>query len=200
MQYIAEIAVLVSGLLFIAFAMSEHRRYFARQLESRGRVYELLNKILQRTSAVQVMVFKTENGGGRPRLNGHIYKSCMYEDFLSPLQRRKDEYQRLLLDGAYNGLLMRIDPGGALYTLDDEAGTNMLSRIMARDGVAAALFFPLHETRKEFLFLYVATNKEGTAGLLADDKRLDVELIAREMADLFRRDDSISKRIFNFFT
>ena len=165
----------------------KNRNRYTRHFDDRGRVYELMNEVLQTTSAKRFLILKTTNGGGKPRIDAHLYASVLYEDFQPPFHSVKHDYQRVLVDNVYINMLAEISRRGNIFTVVDSMEDGILKRIYQTEGVAASLVFYLGESNEAFFYGSIATDKAGTRGFASEAEQLKIELILNRLRETFRR-------------
>lgn len=89
-----------------------------------------LNDILENTSAKQVLVMETHNGGKQIRPTSKIFSSCLYERFTKPYRPVKADLQNTLMSEARINLVLKaVEEGYAAYEAS-EVGDAGLSAIM----------------------------------------------------------------------
>lgn len=185
--------VITGGIAFIMMSIvqryfsEKNRRRHTRHFDDRGKVYELMNKALQTTSAKRFLILKTTNGGGKPRIDAHLYASVLYEDFQKPFKSIKDDYQHLPVDSVYINMLAEISRRGDILIDIEGMQDGMLKRMYEVEGVYASLVFYLAESPDAFFYGSIATDKEGAAGFLSKPEQLKIEIIINHLRDTFRR-------------
>lgn len=192
LEHLGEYLV-IGGFSVIVYAMIQNRIFpkrrspYSRHFEDRARVYEVMNEVLQGTSAKRFLILKTTNGGGKPRIGAHLYASVLYEDFISPFHSVKAEYQRVVVDSVYINMLSDISRRGTMFFDTSGMEEGILKRIYDSEGVAASMVAYLNETSDAFYYCSIATDHSGIKGFVSEVEQLRIELSLNRLRDTFRR-------------
>lgn len=149
-------------------------------------VQSILNRVVDDTNIQQVLVMKTENGGGKPRLGAHLYATIMYETFKAPLYSIKNDYQRILVDDMYVKMLSDIGPTTHNSLVISKMKDGILKRIYLRDNVKYAETYYLTETDDAFFYMTFITTTN-------DDKfddpndRVEIDIAVSKIRNLFEQ-------------
>lgn len=92
-------------------------------------IYDVMRKCVEQTSTQRFLIFKVENGGGRPKVGAHLYVSAIMEETKAPIKSALNSYQRLLVDSHYISILSSIILDGKVSIKVDELQDSLLRRI-----------------------------------------------------------------------
>lgn len=151
-------------------------------------VYYALLILLRNSEAHRVVILKTTNGGGKPRLSGNLYSSVVYEAFEAPLGPVKDFWQNQVLDEAYLGVLFNMNKEGRLLIQTDELKDGMLKNLYAKDEIKCSWLFRIAEREADYIYLSINfTENIEQDYALNDILRVGVS----KLIHLFRKHDKI---------
>lgn len=164
------------------------RKHFSDQFKNRGDVYQVMNEVLQSTSARRFLVFRAHNGGGRPKLGAVIYSTCIYEDFIPPFQAKIHDFHRVLLDREYIQMMRRLITDDHVNILPEKMQPGeLLKDIYETEGVAFSQVFYLHETREAFYYCSIATDANGMNEMASQAEQLKIRLAVGKLRDIFKK-------------
>lgn len=149
-------------------------------------VQPILNRVIDDTCIQRVLVMKTENGGGKPRLGAHLYASILYEAFKAPLSSTKNDYQRILVDDMYVKMLSDIGPTTHNNLSVNKMKDGLLKRIYLRDGVKYSEVYYLTETDDSFIYMTFSTTDENERFEDPND-RVEIDIAVSKIRNVFQR-------------
>lgn len=168
-----------------------NQKLFSKQFRRRVRIYEAMNRILQQTNAKRVLILKTENGGGIPRLGSRIYASIIYEDFEAPFKSVINKYgPRFPLDQEYIKVLQHIATAedGRIVLNTEEMTYGILKTIYEEEGVAFSEIFYLNQSRTAFYYINIATDNEGAGEMTTDPQQLIIKTQIEKLKEIFKKE------------
>lgn len=147
--------------IFKVFGLLLKRRKSGDQILKVIDIYDAMNNVLRETDVQRFLVLKAHNGGGTIKPGSELYVSVVYECYQTPFRSVKNEYQRLLVDAEYIKMLSEIyiNRKMAIDTLTMPNG--LLKDLYEKEQVSHAEVYFLHQSKKEFYFLSVATAKDA---------------------------------------
>lgn len=107
LKLIAEIAT-VTGLTGLAatgikYLWKKFNTFrFNKGIQSRADIYEYLQELQSKTNSVRINIFRSENGGGIPRIDGEVYITLLYEVYDHTGTSMKEVIQRRPADGFHS--------------------------------------------------------------------------------------------------
>lgn len=121
-------------------------------------VYAILNKLKRGTKASRILILKTENGGGRPKIGSHLKSSVVYETYDKPLKDVKKNWQDQPLDEDYITLLIDLiqstDQHITIHTKSLKEDSILRVNYDA-SGIKKSHIFEIIEKEKQYLYLSV---------------------------------------------
>jgi len=155
-------------------------------LEHLVEIQPILNRVIDDTCIQRVLVMKTENGGGKPRLGAHLYASILYEAFKAPLSSTKNDYQRILVDDMYVKMLSDIGPTTHNNLSVNKMKDGLLKRIYLRDGVKYSEVYYLTETDDSFIYMTFSTTDENERFEEPND-RVEIDIAVSKIRNIFEK-------------
>lgn len=123
-------------------------------------VYSILNILLREIGCQRIMIIKTENGGGKPKLGGQLYATVLYESFDYPLRALKPSYQRELLDSSHVDLLYNLDINSHINRTTEEMSSGFLKDLYLSTDVKNSQYFKIHESETRYIHLCINYTKD----------------------------------------
>lgn len=116
--------------------------------------HNLLNRALVDGGATRVMLIKSHNGSGMPKI-GHPTRITVLQEVWSPSSRSvRDNWQGRLMDPAYGEVLYRVhDEGFATIHTDALPAGSKLRTVYEADGVARSTLMHVASARDGIFFL-----------------------------------------------
>lgn len=133
----------------------DERKPFTKLYPKIHSVFQTIQTIMRYTSASRVVILKTTNGGGIPRLGAKLCSSVLYETFDAPLSAVKPNWQKQELDASYIELMSRMDENGELEVIASELAPGILSNLYAKDGIFKTHIFKIRERKKDYIYLAI---------------------------------------------
>jgi hypothetical protein len=155
-------------------------------LENLLEIQGILNRVIDDTCIQRVLVMKTENGGGKPRLGAHLYASILYEAFKAPLSSSKTDYQRILVDDIYVKMLSDIGPTTHNNLSVSKMKEGLLKRIYLRDGVKYSEVYYLMETDDSFIYMTFSTTDDNEKFEDPND-RVEIDIAVSKIRNIFEK-------------
>tara|TARA_R110000868_G_scaffold176916_5_gene414994 strand:+ start:7431 stop:8057 length:627 start_codon:yes stop_codon:yes gene_type:complete len=154
------------------------------QVENLIEIQQIMERVLDKSPVKRFLIFKTENGGGKPRLGSHLYASAIYEAYRTPMVAVIDDYQRLLVDDIYVKMLSDIGPSSPNKLIRNDMKDGLLKRIYLKENVTYAEVHYLAETNNAFYYLSIATDEE-TERFNSPLNRVEIEIAVNKIANIF---------------
>jgi len=143
-----------------------------------------IDRVLTDTGVQRVLMMKTENGGGKPRLGTHLYASVLYEGYKHPLNSVKNDYQRILVDDIYVKMLSDIGPSTSNKLIVSRMKDGILKKIYQRETIIYSEVHYIGETDDAFFYISFSTTNN-------DDKfdepnnRVEIEIAVSKIRRVF---------------
>ena len=148
-------------------------------------IQQIIDRVINISSADRFLILKTENGGGKPRLGSHLYSSVMYESIKPPLNSVKNDYQRLLVDDIYVKMLSDIGPGAPNRLNIHQMKEGILKNIYRVENIEYSEVHYIGETDSAFLYLSIATSKKDNDFHEPLD-RVEIEIAISKIRGIFK--------------
>jgi len=155
MNFLAELVVKVLEMLITTIQW----RGIKNNMDRVVTIYDSMKNTISNTEVQRFLVLKLENGGGKIKPNVNLYASVIHEDYESPFESHKQEYQRLLVDKDYLNIISTIiNQGYADIFTEKLEEESMIKKLYTAEGVVYSEWYYLHSTRKAIFFCTIATS------------------------------------------
>ena len=171
-------------LWYLANKKSEVLELTSNDFEDISDFQETIDRVLTDTGVQRVLMMKTENGGGKPRLGTHLYASVLYEGYKHPLNSVKNDYQRILVDDIYVKMLSDIGPSTSNKLIVSRMKDGILKKIYQRETIIYSEVHYIGETDDAFFYISFSTTNN-------DDKfdepnnRVEIEIAVSKIRRVF---------------
>jgi len=165
---------------FLAAILETYRWWKDRQIRLQDPFKEVLPKIHQIYSIVEelrrdigakrVTILKTENGGGLPKIDSHIYSSILYETAADSEYKVKSEWQKQKVDKPYIEMLMRVYQLGELQICTEDLTPSILKDVYTAYGTGCSIVCSVSTAYNKFMYLSVHFGAEHEMDSLAETK------------------------------
>ena len=145
---------------------------------------ETIDRVLSDTGIQRILMMKTENGGGKPRLGTHLYASVLYEGYKYPLNTVKNDYQRILVDDIYVKMLSDIGPSTSNKLLVTRMKDGILKKIYQRESIVYSEVHYIGETEDAFFYISFGTTDEDDKFDEPND-RVEIEIAVSKIRRIF---------------
>jgi len=145
---------------------------------------EAIDRVLSDTGVQRILLMKTEDGGGKPRLGTHLYASVLYEGYKHPLNSVKNDYQRLLVDDIYVKMLSDIGPTTSNKLLVSRMKDGILKKIYQRETIVYSEVHYIGETDDAFFYISFATTDNDDRFDEPND-RVEIEIAVSKIRVIF---------------
>lgn len=145
---------------------------------------EAIDRVLSDTGVERILLMKTEDGGGKPRLGTHLYASVLYEGYKHPLNSVKNDYQRLLVDDIYVKMLSDIGPSTSNKLLVSRMKDGILKKIYQRETIVYSEVHYIGETDDAFFYISFATTDNDDRFDEPND-RVEIEIAVSKIRVIF---------------
>lgn len=133
---------------------------FTNVLPKIHEVYQTINSLLKELDCQIVLILKTENGGGTPRIDAKITGTIIYEAFDSPSVSVKGSLQKEELDHEYIRLLCELDINNVVELNIWELHNSVLKSVMGANKITGVKLLKVCKTEKKFIHLLVGFPEE----------------------------------------
>ncbi len=168
----------------------KHRRHFTKQLELRNAVYKIFDDVFQQTAIKRFVIIKTENGGGKPRLDSQLYLSVIFEDFLKPFTPLTNRFQRVICEKEYVELLRKVSIDGVINNMVEEMPDGITKYFLEDQGVAFNQMWYIYESKTAFYYCSVSTDADGMGDMTSFNSQLVIRMAVNRLAILFKKHTS----------
>lgn len=121
-----------------------------------AKLYEQLNGLLVSTDCDRVLLLRSHNGGGKPKLGSPLYSTAEYEVFKGQIGMIKPDWQSQPLDEHYIKMLKTLDDVGSielpLYGMEP---TSMLKKLYFANRIHSSKIIKIHENKDSFFYLSI---------------------------------------------
>jgi hypothetical protein len=158
---------------------SKSENPFTRVLPKIHEIYQIINSMLGQLDCKIILIVKTENGGGTPRLDAKITGTIIYEAFNSPSVSMKASLQKEELDYEYIKLLCQLDINNTVELSIWELQNSILKSVLGSNKITSIKLFKICKTDKKFIHLII-----GYPNLIPEQDLTKTELIRQSISKL----------------
>lgn len=133
---------------------------FSRLLNDTHKVYITLNTLLASSNFHRVLILKTENGGGRPRLGATLKSSILFEVHAVNETPLKPSWQNQLIDDPYLRMLHEVDTRSQLVVSTVSMSPGMLKDIFHTNDIKQSCIVKICERPGDFIYMSIDCIKE----------------------------------------
>lgn len=151
------VKVAVQGLLSW-IKKRKDKKPFKKAFVDIAKVYQELNDLMAVTGAGRILLLRSHNGGGKPKLGKPLYSTAEYEVCSNGSRSIKKDWVGESLDEHYIKMLLKVMTEGEVTLKLGELGDTLLGRIYFNSHVLSSRVFRIHEDEKSFYYLSVNFN------------------------------------------
>lgn len=151
------IGALIYWVRILEIDTRKSRRLFSERLRAEQQLYDIMRRFTEETAIERILIFKTANGGGQPKIGTPLYISCIYE---GPSTNVKEKYQSVSVDEEYIRMLLDIKAKGEVRYVVEEMPYSLLQRIYLSEGIRHSTIFFIDETPEAFFYGSISTGSE----------------------------------------
>lgn len=127
-------------------------------------LYDAMKDLVKNTESIDgVLILKTTNGGGRPRLGNEIYATALYQEVRGQQEITRDSYQKIQVDKYYVKMLSDCEVNDHVSLKVSEMPEDALLKLIYNaEGITYSEIYHLRNTKDAFYFMSISThqNKE----------------------------------------
>lgn len=148
-------------------------------------IYEMMHRVTSETAVQRMVIFKAENGGGKPKVGAHIYVSAIMESIRTPVLPIVNEYQRLRADASYIELLSEVVTKGHAAYKSSEMPQSLLKTIYLAEKIKYSEVYFLHVTEDAIYYCSVATTEQDD--FTEPATALAIQIAIDRISEIFRK-------------
>lgn len=144
-----------------------------KAIHATSEVYEIMNSLVNECGVSKVLILKSENGGGVPKLGSPIYGSVVAEVVRKPSKSILHTWQRQRVDESYNDVLNQIIKNEEGITLrTNELDDGYLKNIYLASNITESYVFLISKTKKSVVYgsIYFSSNCSSVTNKFEDLK------------------------------
>lgn len=146
---------------------------------------ELKNMINQSEKIDRIMILKTTNGGGKPKLGVKIYATALYQDTRPPHQITKYSYQKLEIDPHYMKMLNDCEINNHVSLVVPRMPHDALLRhIYIEEGIKYSEIYHIRNTKNSFYYMSISSHQ--TTRFTNPTERLTINIGVSNIRNLFK--------------
>lgn len=152
------------------------KKTFKDELIKVAKLFDIMKQLIEQSSNIdRILILKTTNGGGRPKLGNKIYATALYQEVREPLKITKESYQKLLVDSHYVKMLAKSEAShGVRLLVRDMPYDSLLKNIYEVEGITYSEIYHLQNTKNSFYFMSISTH--GGSNFDSKETRLAINL------------------------
>lgn len=158
------------------------------------KIYKIISDTSKDLNASRILIFKTENGGGIPRLGSQLYSSIMFESNDPPLKSIKEDWQRRLIDQEYINVLSATLNGDVVRITTADLPESQLKYIYEAAGIKNAAVFNLFSDDKCYVCCSIAYTKPFMNSDSPEKKAL-IDSLKHKLKSLLEQSNELMKEI-----
>lgn len=128
---------------------------FSRLLSDTHEVYITLNTLLASANFHRVLILKTENGGGRPRLGAALKSSIIFEVHAVGEDPIKSTWQNQLIDDEYFKILHEVDKRSQLVLKTSIMNPGILTDVFKSNEIVQSCIVKICERPGDFIYMSI---------------------------------------------
>ncbi len=130
------------------------KKPFQKALLDITKLYEELNGLIVSVDADRVILLRSHNGGGKPKLGSPLFSTAEYEVFANGVKSLKPDWQAQPLDQHYISTLKDLEESGeidlVLYGMDE---SSMLKKLYFANSIKCSKLIKIHESKDSFYYI-----------------------------------------------
>jgi len=147
-------------------------------------IYQSMNRVINESEVERVVIMKAENGGGKPKVGGHLYISAIMEVGNNSKVSRLTDYNRLKADAGYVELLADLLSKFKVSLVTDELADSLIKKIYLGEKVKYADAYFIHATDEAVYYCLFITNKDAVFN--NPETALLLEVTVNYIANIFK--------------
>lgn len=137
-------------------------------------IFDAMHRIVQETKVQRLLVLKAHNGGGVIKPSGDLYISTVYEDYRSPFESIKADYQRIEADKHYAKMLLELIQNKKIRYTTDRMPSGLLKNVYTNLCITHSVIYYIGQDKKNIYFASCATSTDGLWMTSAEETEVDV--------------------------
>lgn len=187
------VAVLTGGTVtkivewIIVAIKNKKRKKFTRLLPVIHNIYQHLNTLKRETNCHRVLILKSHNGGGVPKLGSQLRSTVIYEAFDAPLRSLKMAWQNQILDESYVELLYEMNLKGQIAIETKTMPSGILKTLYRSQKLTASRVFKIAEQKKSLIYLVMNYTEDAPLDM-EDPRQADIiRVIISDLRTIFEK-------------
>lgn len=118
-------------------------------------IYNELDVGVRHTTCARVLLLKTENGGGVPKIGSHIYSSVVFERTRDDITPTKKQWQRQEVDSVYvkNMVGMLVSENNYVDVPVEDWVGSVVYDVYKSSGIMGSRLYEIARTKKTYYYL-----------------------------------------------
>ena len=162
----------------------KHLEKLTTNLQDLSKIYRIIEKILDQSSANRVLVLKASNGGGTPKPGSDMFIKLLYAATVKEDLSIYDKYSSIKVDREFVDMLIDIQKNGQITKKTEEMQNSLLKRIYLSEGIKYTEIYFLTNNQHELYFCTISSIKDGED--FSDPiKKIAIELGINDLRKIF---------------
>ena len=123
-----------------------------------SQIYQEMNNLMVSVNAGRVLLLRSHNGGGKPKIGKPLYSTAEYEVYQNGTSSVKDNWKGEVLDESYIRMLSNLQTENELILKLADIEDGLLRRVYFHGHVLASKVYKIHEDEKSFYYLSINFN------------------------------------------
>ena len=162
----------------------KHLEKLAVNLQDLSKIYRIIEKILDQSTANRVLILRASNGGGIPKPGSEMFIKLLYAATVKEDLAIYDKYSSIKIDGQFIDMLIDIQKNGQTVKKTEDMTNSLLKRIQQSEGIKYSEIYFLTNNAHEMYYCAISSIKEGEE--FADPmKKIAIELGINDLRKIF---------------
>ena len=153
-------------------------------LQDLSKIYRIIEKMLDQSSANRVFIFKASNGGGVPKPGSEMFIKLLYAATVKEDPGIYEKYNSIKVDGQFVEMLIDIQKNGQTLKKTEDMTNSLLKRIYLSEGVKYTEIYFLTNNSHELYYCAISAIKEGEV-FEEPTKKIAIELGINDLRKIF---------------
>lgn len=149
-------AVVVLLWYIMIYVPKEHEKEISKKVGDLARLHRRMDQLRDRTAVQRILILKSHNGDGIPKMGYQIKVTALYESYETPFKNVVNDYQDLRVDGDYIKMLTDVRTYGYVAFWTHEMSHCLLKSIYESEGVTWSYIFSIGTDKRNWYYCSLA--------------------------------------------
>ena len=140
----------------MVYIPEQHRKEISKKVGDLAKLHRRMDQLRDKTSIQRILILKSHNGDGIPKMGYQIKVTALYESYETPFKNVVNDYQDLRVDGDYIKMLTDVQMYGQVAMWTHEMNHSLLRTIYESEGVTWSYIFPIGQDSRNWYYCSLA--------------------------------------------